>query len=145
MLLIDKHLKSLALPDDAITFLSNLYDTIQIFDDLADGDSVDRSALNFCIWNSLVGMGQNAFYQQHQSFLYPHIATAILKWQASDSAERAGQANEVSFVWRAGYYDVVLACVLLHHGPAITTEIAQVVMDMYGEKFEDYREEFQNA
>lgn len=137
--------KILALPEEASDFLCNLFDAIQIFDDYADGDSVDRPALNYIIWYSFVGLNTDPFFKKHGDILMPLLGSAVLKWQASDMAERAGEANEVSFVWRAGYYDIVLMVVLLVHGPAIATEMAQVVMSLYGETYNDYREEFQNA
>jgi hypothetical protein len=69
----------------------------------------------------------------------------ILKWQASDQAERAGKADAKSFVWRAGYYDVVLMTVALCHGTQRATEAASQVMELYGETLEDYIKEFSHA
>jgi len=69
----------------------------------------------------------------------------VLKWQASDVVEREGKADEKSFVWRAGYYDLVLASVQICHGPEIAIKMAPYVMALYGEKFEDYMREFKNA
>jgi hypothetical protein len=68
-----------------------------------------------------------------------------MKWQASDQAERAGQADAKSFVWRAGYYDLILMAVSLTHGPGFAAKNAHLVMELYGEKFEDYMKEFGNA
>jgi hypothetical protein len=69
----------------------------------------------------------------------------ILKWQASDKVERVGKHDEVSFVWRAGYYDVVLTVVRLCHGVAIAHQCAADVMRLYGEKYSEYVKEFDNA
>jgi hypothetical protein len=69
----------------------------------------------------------------------------ILKWQASDTAERNQQADAKSFVWRAGYYDLVLMTVSLVHGPVPATQNAHLVMALYGETYEDYMKEFGNA
>ena len=135
----------LALPAPAIDWLLMLFGAIQVFDDVADGDPVEREDLNAAIWNTLVGMNQNAFWIANSHSLAPVVATMILKWQASDQAERAGQANAKSFVWRAGYYDVVLMTVALCHGTQQATEKAQQVMELYGEAFEDYMKEFGNA
>ena len=135
----------LALPAPAIDWLLMLYGAIQVFDDVADGDPVEREDLNAAIWNTLVGMNQNAFWIANSHSLAPIVATMILKWQASDQAERAGQADARSFVWRAGYYDVVLMAVALCHGTQQATEKAQQVMELYGEKFEDYMKEFDHA
>ena len=135
----------LALPAPAIDWLLMLYGAIQVFDDVADGDPVEREDLNAAIWNTLVGMNQNAFWIANSHSLAPIVATMILKWQASDQAERAGKADAKSFVWRAGYYDVVLMAVALCHGTQQATEKAQQVMELYGETFEDYLKEFDHA
>jgi hypothetical protein len=90
-------------------------------------------------------MNQNTFWIANSHSLAPIVATMILKWQASDQAERAGKADARSFVWRAGYYDVVLMTVALCHGTRRATEDAGSVMELYGEKFEDYMKEFSHA
>jgi hypothetical protein len=122
-----------------------LYGAIQVFDDVADGDAVERDDLNAAIWNTLVGMSQNTFWIANSQTLTPVVASMILKWQASDQAERNGKADARSFVWRAGYYDVVLMTVALCHGTQRATETAQQVMELYGETLEDYMKEFGNA
>lgn len=137
--------KVFALPAPAVEWLLMLWNAIQVFDDVADGDPVKREDLNATIWNTLVGMSQNTFWQSNANNLVPIVASMILKWQASDQAERAGQADARSFVWRAGYYDVVLMAVALCHGTQYATKAAQQVMALYGEKLEDYMKEFGHA
>ena len=122
-----------------------LYEAIQVFDDVADGDPVNRQDLNATIWNTLVGMNQNSFWLVNSQTLTPVVASMILKWQASDQAERAGRADARSFMWRAGFYDVVLMAVALCHGSGHATNVASQVMSIYGEKLEDYLKEFNHA
>jgi hypothetical protein len=90
-------------------------------------------------------MNQNSFWIANSHNLAPVVATAILKWQASDHVERTGKADAKSFVWRAGYYDVVLMAVALCHGTQEATKIAHEIMALYGEKLEDYMKEFDHA
>ena len=137
--------KSLDLPAPAVDWLLMLYGAIQVFDDVADGDIVKRQDLNATIWNTLVGMNRNIFWIENAQTLTPIVANMILKWQASDQAERAGRADARSFVWRAGFYDVVLMTVALCHGSNHATEVASDVMAIYGEKLEDYLMEFNHA
>lgn len=134
-----------ALPAPAVEWLLMLWGAIQVFDDVADGDPVEREDLNATIWNTLVGMNQNTFWLANSQTLAPIVASMILKWQASDQAERAGKADARSFVWRAGYYDVVLMAVALCHGTQRATQSAQQVMELYGETLEDYMKEFSHA
>jgi hypothetical protein len=134
--------EQLELPTDAIVWLLDLWHMSQVFDDVADGDEVKRSDLDKAVWKGLVAMPSNPFYTAHMTALQPALATAILKWKASDDAERAGRADERSFMWRAAYYDIVLLVVLLVHGYDKAMEKASVVMALYGEDFAKYREEF---
>lgn len=135
----------LALPAPAVDWLLMLWGAIQVFDDVADGDPVEREDLNAVIWNTLVGMSQNTFWLANSQSLTPVVATMILKWQASDQAERCGEADAKSFVWRAGFYDVVLMTVALCHGTQRATETAHQVMALYGETLDDYLKEFNHA
>ena len=136
---------TLQLPAVAGEWLLMLFETIQLLDDCADDDKIQRSDLDSVIWASLVAMPSNAFYLANQKELASAVANMILKWQASDKVERAGKHDEVSFVWRAGYYDVVLTVVRLCHGVAVAHQCAADVMRLYGEKYSDYVKEFDNA
>lgn len=137
--------ESFAITGDAHDWVMGLWNAIQVFDDMADGDFPDREDLFACIADALVNMPANPFFQQHARTLLPLMAIALLKWRASDDAEREGNPSEVSFVWRAGFYDIVLAVIQLVHGQAIAREIAHHVMNLYGEKYADYVEEFTHA
>jgi hypothetical protein len=136
------HFEPFDLPVDAVAWLLDLWHAIQVLDDCADGDPVDRGDLNRAIYALLVSLPANPFFERNSRALLSQLATLVLKWKASDDAERAGQADARSFMWRAGYYDVVLAVVLLTHGPEATMSAARHVMALYGETFEQYREEF---
>lgn len=133
------------LPDEATTWLLDLWGAFQVFDDVADGDSVDRDILDRTILSTLVFMPMNPFYVKYCGYLSPIVENAILKWKASDDAERCGKADAKSFVWRAGYYDIVLAAVTLVHGSERAMKAAKYVMWLYGETLDDYRKEFDHA
>jgi hypothetical protein len=134
--------QQLELPAAAADWLLMLFEATQLFDDVADRDFIKRDDLDSVLWATLVAMPANPFYRAHQTELGTLLANFILKWQASDAAEKRKQHNEVSFVWRAGYYDVVLGAVRLCHGPAVAHDKALQIMKMYGESYEDYLKEF---
>jgi hypothetical protein len=140
-----QHFKSLMLPPAAEEWLLMLWQATQVFDDVADNDPVQRANLDAAIWNTLVAMPKNPFFQQHAGDLLSAISVALLKWQASDAAERTNGASAKSYMWRAGYYDVILLVVQLVHGPAAATAVAHKVMDLYGETLDDYMKEFGHA
>jgi hypothetical protein len=135
----------LLLPAPAVEWLLMLWNAIQVFDDVADGDPVDRAELDGAIWNTLVAMNQNSFYLKNAELLAPCVALMVMKWQASDRVERAGEADARSYMWRAGYYDVILVAVQAYHGAKFANDNAHVVMELYGETFEDYMKEFGHA
>jgi hypothetical protein len=141
---LEHHFKhQLDLPPAAADWLLDLWQVIQAFDDIHDGDPVGDAMP--ALWAALVSMPGNPFYVANAAALQGAVATAILKWHAANEAEEAGQADERSFVWRAAYYDVMLLVVLLCHGQAEALRLAPAVMLMYGEPFAAYREEFPNA
>lgn len=137
--------KVLNLPQDATQWLLALWRALQFFDDIADGDDIDRETLDTVLWDSLVGFYSDPFLSRYSSILIPLISTMILKWQASDTVERDGKPCAMSFGWRAGYYDIVLAVVQIIHGTEIATKSAHIVMSLYGENYTEYLEEFSNA
>jgi hypothetical protein len=132
----------LDLPDAAVEWLLDVWRMIQMLDDVADGDAVSRDDLNSIIWASLVTMPANPFFLANAAALQTALAQLVLKWQASDDAERQGQADARSFVWRAGYYDLVLLVVLLTKGHADAMKDAKTVMHLYGETLHEYLKEF---
>lgn len=143
---LSRNLKEVfGLPDDAREWLLALWNLTQVFDDMADGDHPDRDDLDQAILDALVNMPGNAFFAAHQGSLLPLVAVAILKWKASDTVERAGDAGVMSFAWRAGFYDIVLAVVQLCHGQQVAMEVCHLVMQLYGEDFPTYCEEFDRA
>lgn len=143
---LSKNLKDVfGLPDDARAWLMSLWNLIQIFDDMADGDHPDRDDLDNAIFDAIVNMPENPFFIRHKDALLPLLAIAILKWKASDTAERAGEADAISFVWRAGFYDIVLAVVHICHGQQVALDVCHHIMRLYGEDFVTYCEEFDDA
>ena len=131
----------LELPPAAAAWLLDLWQVMQVFDDLADNDPVDRDTLDAMIYASTVDLPANPFYLAHAGQLAPLLASAVLRWKGSDTAERNGCADARSFVWRAAYYDIILMVVMICHGPKTAMYAADKVMALYGEKFEDYRKE----
>lgn len=130
-----------AIPEDALEWLMALWNLIQVFDDMADGDFPDRDRLDIAIVDAIAGMPDNPFFVQHRHVLTPLLSVAILKWKASDTAERDGGASAITYAWRGGYYDIVLAVAQIVHGTEATLQIAHNIMALYGEPFESYIEE----
>lgn len=134
-----------AINGHAHDWLMSLWNAVQVFDDMADGDFPERENLFACIADVLVNMHANPFFRTHADALLPLVAVAILKWRAADDVEIKGEPSEMSYAWRAGFYDIVLAVVQLVHGIEVAKDAARYVMALYGESYADYVEEFTHA
>lgn len=144
--IIEMHLRSaFDLPDAAIGWLIGMWDAIQFLDDVADGETIARSAQDQAFNQLLVAMPSNPFFAANAGTLLPVVAVQLLKWQASDMVERAGKADAKSYMWRAGYYDLVLLVIQICHGYDKALVAAPTVMSLYGETLADYLEEFEYA
>lgn len=142
MCFLERNFEEFKLPRAAIDWLMQLWHVTQVFDDFADGDPVERGDLDKAIFYSLVSMNVNSFYRANIDVLAPVVANFILKWKASDAMERDGKADERSFVWRSGYYDVVNMVVLIVHGVEGAFKLTHFVLQLYGETYEEYKKEF---
>lgn len=135
--------ETLELPEDAIQWLLDVWNLIQVLDDVADGDPIDRSDSDKATFAVLGGMEANPFYDRYKTFLMPAKMQMCMKWMASDLAEQNGDADERSYMWRAGYYDVVMLVTTLVHGPS--SEKALRALSLYGETAQEYMAEFKRS
>ena len=134
------------LPPSAVDWLCQLFDAIQVFDDMYDCDKhVSRDELKSLIWSTLIALPQNPFFRANQDALWPLLATSILKWHGANKAEENLKHDAMSFAWRAGYYDIVLMVVGIVHGHKYAADNAAAVMSLYGETFAEYQKEFDHA
>lgn len=145
--MIATYLEPFDLPQSAQHLIASLWQAIQGLDDWVDGDDCPRGEKDAAIWACLVGIPSNGFFRANSDTLLPVIASMVLKWKASDTVERT-EMKELfpkAFVWRAGFYEVILQIVLLVHGPQKTMDMAPSVLSMYAEQYEDYLKEFDHA
>ena len=139
---LNQHFIDLRLPPAAIDWLLGVWNAIQVLDDAADNDPIVPDDLHRAIHYLFVDLPANPFFARNAGILLPALSLMILKWKASDDAEREGNADARSFVWRAGYYDVVLAAVAAAHGRAEALAVARKVLSLYGETLHEYLKEF---
>ncbi len=135
----------LQLPPDASDWLIGLWDATQFMDDVADKDDIPRQQFDNALNQLLVQMPANSFFANNAAQLLTSVAVFISKWQASDFLERMNRADEKTFMWRAGFYDVVLVVTILCHGLQKATKMAPDILSLYGETYDSYREEFANG
>jgi hypothetical protein len=139
------HFKNLELPVDAQLWLTDFWDVIQGLDDWRDNDPVDPTEKEKVIYQVMVAMPMNPFFQRNASNLLPIMSNLVLKWIAANRLEDNKEELSKAYMWRAAYYDLILEVVRLVHGYVDAANVADYVAKMYGESFEDYVKEFQNA
>jgi hypothetical protein len=138
--MIKQALSILSLPKDAQEFLEILWDCIQKIDDIFDGSPVEKP--ESILLDLLIRLPLNTFWDSQKPLFIPLISNAILCWNASNSKESEGLADEKSFVWRASYWQIVLQVCQVVHGYDWAGKNAHHILGMYGETFRSYRKEF---
>lgn len=137
---VKHHLEELGLSPQAVNWLVGLWNAIQVLDDARDGDE-NPDALQ-AAWDLFVEMPTNSFFLQNSAWLLPVLRSAVIGWIASDRAEREGRADARSYVWRAGFYDVIAMALSLE---GKSPEDAGKALAIYGESLDEYLKEFGNA
>jgi len=130
---------------DGGAWLALLWDAIQGLDDWYDGDPHDDPGRVIHI--VLHDLWSHPFFRQHSAYLLPHLSAMVLKWRGANQIEAKKNADQYakSYMWRAGYYDIVLMALALCVGPDVAAAKAHEVAAMYGEGFYDYVEEMNHA
>jgi hypothetical protein len=139
------HFNNLKLPLVAQEWLLDFWDVIQGLDDWRDNDPVDNKEKEKVIYQIMVNMPSNPFFQKYASHLLPIMSSLVLKWIAANKLEDNKEELNKAYMWRAAYYDLVLEVVRLVHGYKEAAIVSDYVAKMYGESFEDYVKEFINA
>ena len=139
------HFNNLSLPLSAQQWLLDFWDVLQGLDDWRDNDSVDSNEKEKVIYQVMVAMPSNLFFQQYADHLLPIMSNLVLKWIGANKLEDNKEELSKAYMWRAAYYDLILEVVYLVHGYKDAALASDYVAKMYGETFEDYVKEFKNA
>jgi hypothetical protein len=111
----DRHeliLKAACGNESAAAFLETIMEILHFWDDLVDRDkSLPDVEINERMWQALVVLPRNVFYQANFSALNPILAAAIHSWMAATAMERDGTAPDlaIAFIIRSNYIDLVTA------------------------------------
>jgi hypothetical protein len=138
-------LAPLNLPPTAQRWLLDFFDVIQGLDDWRDNDPVEPKQKEKVIYQVMVELPQNLFFQTHSHNLLPLVSILILKWIGANNLEDNREQLHKAYMWRAAYYDLILEVVRLVHGFDEAANAAEYVAKLYGETYEDYVKEFENA
>ena len=138
-------LAPLNLPFAAQKWLIDFFTVIQGLDDWRDNDDVSSQQKERVIYLVMVEMPANRFFQVHANDLLPIMSNLVLKWIGANKLEESREELHKAYMWRAAYYDLILEVVRLVHGFDAAANASEYVAKLYGETFEEYVKEFQNA
>ncbi len=133
---LSAHFTTLGLPEPAKAWLLDLWNVIQVLDDATDGDPVAKEDAAKAVRAIFLTMPLNDFYRGYAAILQPVLVLQMLKWEACNTVEAAGLANEKSYAWRGGFYEVVL---MVCHLCGVDNA-GHACMEAYGETFAEYME-----
>jgi len=140
-----EHFAPLNLPAPAVQWLLDFWDVIQGLDDWRDGDEIPAQQKEAVIYKVMFLLPNNPFFQYHAKELLPIISNLILRWIGANKLEDNREQLEKAYMWRAAYYDLILEVVRLVHGFEAAANASDFVAKLYGETYQDYVREFQNA
>jgi hypothetical protein len=138
-------LAPLNLPPTAQRWLLDFFNVIQGLDDWRDNDPVEPRQKEKVIYQVMVELPQNHFFQTYSHNLLPLVSILVLKWIGANKLEDNREQLHKAYMWRAAYYDLILEVVRLVHGFDDAANAAEYVAKLYGETYEDYVKEFENA
>jgi hypothetical protein len=140
-------LEPLMLPEDALTWLMDLHETLQGLDDWYDGDMIPQCEKVNVIHNCLVGLSGNPFFLENAKQLLPHLSNLILKWSGANYVEENRMVEQYpkAYMWRAGFYDIILAVIDITYGFEAALRASPYVLSIYGESLDSYKKEFTNG
>lgn len=144
---IGQHFMALGGSREGAAWLALLWDALQGLDDWRDGDPVTSAECERVIHVVLHDLPASPFFRQHAGYLLPHLSALVMKWRGANSIEAAQDEDKYpqAFMWRAGFYDVVLMALALCIGSEAAGRQAHLVAAMYGETLEDFTKETNNA
>ena len=140
-----EHFAPLNLPEPTVRWLLDFWDVIQGLDDWRDNDEISPQEKEAVIYKVMFLLPNNPFFQYHSKELLPIISNLVLRWIGANKLEDNREHLQKAYMWRAAYYDLILEVVRLVHGFEAAANASDFVAKLYGETFEDYVKEFQNA
>lgn len=128
---------------EAIEFCEVLFGISQVWDDVVDGDEFTAENVNEMMWDALVVLPCNTFYQQHFGVLQPLLQAAIVDWLDSNELCRGDKEEQcAAYVLRDTITTIIIHCARLIGGYEHMRKISlRVRTELYKEPIEEYMRE----
>jgi hypothetical protein len=131
----------------AVMLAITLFDISQAWDDLIDGDSISTKDINQCFLNCLFVLPTNPIAQAMPELPH-HIYNVFLRWRDATWLERNEPTEDnlnKCYMLRAGFYDIFVLIAAKLYGDDYARRVGPAIRKFYGEKLNEYKQEFQHG
>ena len=126
----------------AVRWFLDFCHVCEIFDDLVDGDKpVGPDAVSSLIFDVLVEMPLNPFFDTFKSSLCPLIVSGVNAWLDANTMERRGTKDDLikAFVLRDWYMEILSTVIYLTRGRDAMRALSMEIRDFFqSESFRSY-------
>lgn len=131
--------------DQAIHFAALVWNATQEWDDIYDEKKVDQTStlLQFMAF----GMDHQPFFRANRDTLRPALLMVYLNWRDANVLEATGAIEDLqkAYMLRASIYSFYVLMAWIVGGEDHSARVGPEIQRFYGETFEEYAKEFQNA
>jgi len=141
--ILKEHLLNIIGDKDAVSMCMQLWDVIQVWDDLTDGDPVSKEDIHAAFITSLIELPKNPFYAAFANELRPLLMSSILQWRVANEFEKGAEDNDLNkaYMLRANFYNVVHYCAYIIYGADGAENVGPSILRLYGETLSEFKEE----
>lgn len=122
-----------------------LFEISQLFDDIYDDGGLEKKETVELIFKTMVELPQNHFYNTFKAQLQPLVTSMFLQWISANQYEIEKRGLEKAYMLRAFLFQIYQFCGMLLKGKDFAMNEALVFQDCYGEEFNEYKREIDNA
>ena len=137
---IERIIRHFLSDENAVRLMLDIWLIIQAWDDAYDNDPADHCPAYRA---AMISLPTNPIYQNFPISLL--IKQMFFDWQAANEFEYRKEHLHKSYLLRAGFYRVLLTVISFIHGDKAAENQAAAVWRCYGETFQQYQEEMNNA
>jgi hypothetical protein len=131
----------------AVEFCQIIFRISQTWDDLVDRDkNVTNDDINIMMFEALVSLPENHFYQQHAIVLTPLLRSYITDWLAANElqVEDSEKSKQIAFVIRSSVSSIITQCAYLIGGYSWMCKVnAEVRHHIHEDTFVEYLRDFE--
>ena len=128
---------------DALTFLLDVFNIVEVWDDLIDKDNpLQPSDISGAFYTALINLPRNPFYQRNFTLLNPVFEAAIMDWHTANSLEsKGGDSLHMAFALRCGVQMLVVMCARIVGGIEWAKKVGVELREM-GDTYAEYSAQF---